>query len=164
MGSGHSGRQGSRADPIPRHCLSRFRRWDGKRCLCHKSNGRRRSVFFGEQLLLQDLALYGERVGALSVVCNSRETTDKVLGQLKATVRRNYSSPPRHGAEIVTRVLTMAGLTSVWLREVEEMRLRIQVARLRDEFGIYLLSSGRLCVAGLNEANVGRVALAISKV
>lgn len=98
------------------------------------------------------------------MVCNSRETTDKVLGQLKATVRRNYSSPPRHGAEIVTRVLTMAGLTSVWLREVEEMRLRIQVARLRDEFGIYLLSSGRLCVAGLNEANVGRVALAISKV
>lgn len=147
-------------------------------------------------------ALYGERVGALSVVSDCAATADKVLGQLKATVRRNYSSPPRHGAEIVARVLTKPGLKSAWLREVDQMRLRIQdmrhrlvdelsqvmpsrdfgflirqqgmfsytglsadqVDRLRDEFGIYLLSSGRLCVAGLNEANIGRVALAISKV
>lgn len=147
-------------------------------------------------------ALYGERVGALSVVCEAPELAEKVLGQLKATVRRNYSSPPRHGAAIVTQVLTKPGLRSAWLREVEEMRLRIQdmrqrlvdelsvsmpkrdfsfiirqkgmfsytglsasqVTRLREEFGIYLLSSGRLCVAGLNERNVKGVASAIAQV
>ena len=147
-------------------------------------------------------SLYGERVGGLSVVCDDAESASRVLGQLKATVRRNYSSPPNFGAQVVSTVLGDAGLKASWLAEVEEMRLRIlamrqtlvtvlkeavpgrnfdyllqqrgmfsytglsaaQVDRLRDEFGIYLIASGRMCVAGLNTRNVQRVAQAFAAV
>ncbi len=147
-------------------------------------------------------SLYGERVGGLSVVCDSAEEAGRVLGQLKATVRRNYSSPPNFGAQVVSCVLNDAALLNMWLAEVEAMRLRIaemrqalvselqailpgknvdyllkqrgmfsytglsaqQVDRLRDEFGIYLIASGRMCVAGLNRSNVKRVAEAFAAV
>ncbi|MDO6386599.1 MULTISPECIES: amino acid aminotransferase [unclassified Uliginosibacterium] len=146
-------------------------------------------------------SLYGERVGGLSVVCESEDAAARVLGQLKATVRRNYSSPPMLGAELVATVLGDAGLKTTWLAEVEGMRTRIlamretlrtalgnslpgrnfdylveqrgmfsytglsaaQVDRLREEAGIYLIRSGRICVAGLNDGNVGRVAEAFAK-
>lgn len=147
-------------------------------------------------------SLYGERVGGLSVICDDADAASRVLGQLKATVRRNYSSPPNFGAQIVSTVLGDAALKASWLAEVEEMRLRIltmrqtlvtalkeavpgrnfdyllqqrgmfsytglsetQVDRLRDEFGIYLIASGRMCVAGLNTRNVQRVARAFAAV
>lgn len=147
-------------------------------------------------------SLYGERVGGLSVVCEDANAAGRVLGQLKATVRRNYSSPPNFGAQLVATVLNDAGLKASWLAEVEAMRTRIkamrqtlvdalneamptgdftyllkqrgmfsytglsaaQVDRLREEFGIYLVSSGRICVAGLNNRNVHRVAQAFAAV
>lgn len=147
-------------------------------------------------------SLYGERVGGLSVVCEDSDTANRVLGQLKATVRRNYSSPPNFGAQVVAMVLNDAALKASWLAEVEAMRTRIlamrqelvnvlkeavpdvnfdyllkqrgmfsytglsaaQVDRLREEFGVYLISSGRMCVAGLNSRNVQRVAKAFSAV
>ncbi|MGG8260303.1 aromatic amino acid transaminase [Klebsiella aerogenes] len=141
-------------------------------------------------------SLYGERVGGLSIVCDDAETAGRVLGQLKATVRRNYSSPPNFGAQVVAAVLNDPALKASWLAEVEAMRTRIlamrqtlvdalkeavpgknfdyllkqrgmfsytglsaaQVDRLREEFGVYLIASGRMCVAGLNSRNVQRVA------
>ncbi|EPD3066977.1 aromatic amino acid transaminase [Klebsiella aerogenes] len=141
-------------------------------------------------------SLYGERVGGLSIVCDDAETAGRVLGQLKATVRRNYSSPPNFGAQVVAAVLNNPALKASWLAEVEAMRTRIlamrqtlvdalkeavpgknfdyllkqrgmfsytglsaaQVDRLREEFGVYLIASGRMCVAGLNSRNVQRVA------
>ncbi|WEF27896.1 aromatic amino acid transaminase [Klebsiella aerogenes] len=147
-------------------------------------------------------SLYGERVGGLSIVCEDAETAGRVLGQLKATVRRNYSSPPNFGAQVVAAVLNDAALKASWLAEVEAMRSRIltmrqtlvdvlkeavpgknfdyllkqrgmfsytgfssaQVDRLRDEFGVYLIASGRMCVAGLNSRNVQRVAQAFAAV
>lgn len=147
-------------------------------------------------------SLYGERVGGLSVVCENAETASRVLGQLKATVRRNYSSPPNFGAQVVALVLNDEKLKANWLAEVETMRRRIldmrqalvsvlkaempdrnfdyllqqrgmfsytglsseQVDRLRDEFGVYLIASGRMCVAGLNSNNVQRVAQAFAAV
>jgi len=147
-------------------------------------------------------SLYGERVGGLSVVCDSADEASRVLGQLKATVRRNYSSPPNFGAQVVSCVLNNAELKANWLAEVEEMRLRIlemrgtlvevlnqaapgknfdyllkqrgmfsytglsaeQVDRLRNEFGVYLIASGRICMAGLNHNNVRQVAEAIAAV
>ncbi|MCT4702923.1 aromatic amino acid transaminase [Enterobacteriaceae bacterium H20N1] len=147
-------------------------------------------------------SLYGERVGGLSVVCEDAEAAGRVLGQLKATVRRNYSSPPNFGAQVVATVLNDAQLKANWLAEVETMRRRIldmrqalvsvlksevpgrnfdyllqqrgmfsytglsaeQVDRLRDEFGVYLIASGRMCVAGLNSNNVRRVAQAFAAV
>ncbi|EKM0484846.1 TPA: aromatic amino acid transaminase [Escherichia coli] len=147
-------------------------------------------------------SLYGERVGGLSVLCEDAEAAGRVLGQLKATVRRNYSSPPNFGAQVVAAVLNDEALKASWLAELDEMRTRIlamrqelvkvlstempernfdyllnqrgmfsytglsaaQVDRLREEFGVYLIASGRMCVAGLNTANVQRVAKAFAAV
>ncbi|WP_033554131.1 aromatic amino acid transaminase [Escherichia coli] len=147
-------------------------------------------------------SLYGERVGGLSVLCEDAEAAGRVLGQLKATVRRNYSSPPNFGAQVVAAVLNDEALKASWLVEVEEMRTRIlamrqelvkvlstempernfdyllnqrgmfsytglsaaQVDQLREEFGVYLIASGRMCVAGLNTQNVHRVAKAFAVV
>ncbi|MHA6673975.1 aromatic amino acid transaminase [Enterobacter mori] len=147
-------------------------------------------------------SLYGERVGGLSVVCEDAEAAGRVLGQLKATVRRIYSSPPNFGAQVVATVLGDEKLKASWLAEVEAMRKRIlsmrqelvnvlkeavpghnfdyllkqrgmfsytglsaaQVDRLREEFGVYLIASGRMCVAGLNASNVQRVAQALAAV
>ncbi|EMJ6857091.1 TPA: aromatic amino acid transaminase [Escherichia coli] len=147
-------------------------------------------------------SLYGERVGGLSVLCEDAEAAGRVLGQLKATVRRNYSSPPNFGAQVVAAVLNDEALKASWLVKVEEMRTRIlamrqelvkvlstempernfdyllnqrgmfsytglsaaQVDQLREEFGVYLIASGRMCVAGLNTQNVHRVAKAFAAV
>ena len=70
-------------------------------------------------------SLYGERVGGLTIVCDDAATAQKVLGQLKATVRRIYSSPPTTGALLVNNVLTDADLTAQWQAELQEMRERI---------------------------------------
>ncbi|MEQ9844558.1 amino acid aminotransferase [Pectobacterium brasiliense] len=147
-------------------------------------------------------SLYSERVGGLSVVCDDADSAQRVLGQLKATVRRNYSSPPNFGAQVVSKVLNDAQLNADWKAEVEEMRTRIlsmrqelvsalknalpnrnfdylltqrgmfsytgfspeQVDRLREEFGVYLIASGRMCMAGLNHSNVQRVAAAFAAI
>jgi len=148
------------------------------------------------------MSLYGERCGALSVVCADAAEADNVLGQLKFTVRRNYSSPPIHGGQIVAAVLGTPELRRAWESELEAMRVRIrsmrealhavlsarlpgrdfgyflsqrgmfsytglqpgQVDRLREEFGVYLVRSGRICVAGLNRGNVEPTARAMAAV
>ncbi|GGY26765.1 amino acid aminotransferase [Paludibacterium paludis] len=147
-------------------------------------------------------SLYGERCGGLSVVTASKDEAARVLGQLKFTVRRNYSSPPTHGARIVASVLGDPELKAMWIAEVDEMRGRIktmrqtlfdvlktelpaldfshlitqkgmfsytgfsveQVNALRERFGIYLVGSGRMCVAGLNTGNALTVAKAFAAV
>jgi len=147
-------------------------------------------------------SLYGERVGGLSFVCDDQETAQRVLGQLKATVRRIYSSPPTTGALLVENVLNDEELHSLWLTEVEGMRTRIQKMRqilkdelsralpdqdfsylvnqngmfsytgltaeqvdlLKEKYGIYLVRSGRMCVAGLNQKNIYYVAEAMAAV
>ena len=150
----------------------------------------------------KSMSVYGERAGALSVVCTDAAEAELVLGQLKATVRRNYSSPPIHAAGIVARVLGDATLRPQWEREVAAMRERIlamrrslhavltaklpgrdfnyfltqrgmfsytglsaaQVDRLRDEHAVYLVRSGRMCMAGLSTKNVERTAAAFAAV
>lgn len=147
-------------------------------------------------------SLYGERVGGLSFVCQDADEAARVLGQLKATVRRNYSSPPTTGAALVNIILNDATLKQTWLDELEQMRTRIfavrdqlrsrllelvpngnfdyltaqqgmfsytglsaaQVDRLKEEFGVYLVRSGRICVSGLNQRNINYVAESIAKV
>ncbi len=159
-------------------------------------------VFFVANSFSKSMSLYGERAGALSLVCADRAEAELVLGQLKATVRRNYSSPPLHAAGIVARVLGEPALRGRWEAEVAAMRERIlamrrrlhavlasakpgrdfgyfltqrgmfsytgltaaQVERLRAEYAVYLLRSGRICVAGLNSGNVERAAEAIAAV
>ncbi len=158
--------------------------------------------FFVANSFSKSMSVYGERAGALSVVCADAAEAQLVLGQLQATVRRNYSSPSIHAAGIVSRVLGDAALRPAWEADVAAMRERImgmrrnlhgvlsakvpgrdfgyflsqrgmfsytgltaaQVDRLREEFGVYLVRSGRMCVAGLNTGNVERTAAAIAAV
>ena len=158
--------------------------------------------FFVSTSFSKSFSLYGERVGALSVVCASKEEATRVLSQLKIAIRTNYSNPPTHGAQIVATVLTTPALRTVWEDELAAMRVRIkemrtllvekltaagvqgdlsyivrqkgmfsysglnkdQMVRLRGEFGVYGVDSGRICVAALNTKNIGYVADAIVKV
>ena len=150
----------------------------------------------------KSMSLYGERCGALSVACADAEEAGRVLGQLKFTIRRNYSNPPIHGGQIVAAVLSEPDLRARWESELDGMRQRMlgmrrslhdglaallpghdfgylltqrgmfsytglspaQVERLRAEHAVYLIRSGRLCVAGLNRANVEPTAQAIAAV
>ena len=158
--------------------------------------------FFVSTSFSKSFSLYGERVGALSVVCASKDEAARVLSQLKIVIRTNYSSPPTQGAQVVATVLTTPALRSLWEGELTAMRVRIkqmrgalvdklkaagvtqdlsfitrqqgmfsysglstpQMQRLRSEFGIYGLDSGRICMAALNSRNLDAVAAAIAKV
>lgn len=77
----------------------------------------------------KSFSLYGERVGALSVVTASRDEAVRVLSQLKIAIRTNYSNPPTHGGAIVTAVLTNPELRALWEKELGEMRVRIKAMR-----------------------------------
>ena len=85
--------------------------------------------FFVANSFSKSMSVYGERCGALSVVCPDAAQAELVLGQLKFTVRRNYSSPPIHGGQIVATVLTEPALRSAWKAELEAMRERILAMR-----------------------------------
>ena len=159
-------------------------------------------TFFVSSSFSKSFSLYGERVGALSIVSESKEESARVLSQVKRVIRTNYSNPPTHGASIVAAVLNSPELRAQWEEELAEMRLRIrgmrtqmvellakhapqrdfsfvgrqrgmfsysglsveQVHRLRNEFGIYALDTGRICVAALNQSNIHVVTDAIVQV
>ncbi|WP_028997211.1 amino acid aminotransferase [Azohydromonas australica] len=150
--------------------------------------------------LSKNMGLYGERCGALSVVCGDAGQAEHVLGQLKLAVRRSYSSPPLHAGRVAAQVLGAPELRAAWAQELDGMRQRIlsmrralhaalvqrrpaqdwsyllrqrgmfsytglsaaQVDRLREEHAIYLVRSGRICLAGLNATCIGTVAQAIA--
>lgn len=158
--------------------------------------------FFVSSSFSKSFSLYGERVGALSIIADSAEQASRVLSQLKQVIRTNYSNPPTHGASVVGLVLNTPELNQLWQEELGEMRERIllmrklmveqlaakgakkdfsfvaeqrgmfsysgltkeQVDRLRDEFAIYAVSSGRICVAALNLNNIDAVTDAIVQV
>ena len=77
----------------------------------------------------KSFSLYGERVGALSVVCADADEAARVLSQLKIVIRTNYSNPPTHGAAIVETVLGDPELRAQWVEELGEMRDRIKAMR-----------------------------------
>jgi len=149
----------------------------------------------------KSFSLYGERVGALSVVSGSADEARAVQSQVKRIIRTIYSSPSTHGAALVAGVLNDPELRTLWERELGAMRARIhelrgqlvdrlaalghpeydfirrqtgmfsysglgkaQVERLRDEFGIYAVGTGRICLSALNQSNLDYVAKAISVV
>jgi len=158
--------------------------------------------FFVATSFSKSFSLYGERVGALSVVCASRDEAARVLSQLKIVIRTNYSNPPTFGAQVVATVLTTPALRSLWEQELAGMRERIratrrqlverltaagvtqpldyitqqngmfsysglskaQMHRLRDEFGVYGVDSGRICVAAINSRNIDTVVQALVSV
>ena len=116
----------------------------------------------------KSMSLYGERAGALSVVCETAEEAERVLGQMKATVRRNYSSPAIHAAGIVSRVLGDTTLRAAWHADVAAMRTRIQAMRRSlhgvlsakkpgRDFGYFLSQRGMFSYTGLSAAQVDRL-------
>jgi len=124
--------------------------------------------FFVTNSFSKNMSIYGERAGALSVVCASAAEAELVLGQLKATVRRNYSSPPIHAGGIVSRVLGDAVLRAAWQADVTAMRERIlamrrslhavlRVKRPGRDFGYFLSQRGMFSYTGLSAAQVDRL-------
>jgi aromatic-amino-acid transaminase len=167
----------------------------------------RKFVASGEDFLVstsfsKSLSLYGERVGALSILCQNKDEAARVLSQLKIVIRTNYSNPPTHGGQVAATILNTPELRALWEQELAGMRVRIkqmrsalveklkakgvkrdfgfitqqvgmfsysglakeQMVRLRNEFGIYGLDSGRICVAALNTKNLDYVTESIAKV
>ena len=158
--------------------------------------------FFVSTSFSKSLSLYGERVGALSVLCRDKEEAGRVLSQLKIVIRTNYSNPPTHGGQIAATILNTPELRALWEEELAAMRVRIkemrgaiveklkaagvqrdfgfitqqvgmfsysgltkdQMVRLRNEFGVYGIDSGRICVAALNSKNIDYVAQSIAQV
>ncbi|MBK1613441.1 aromatic amino acid aminotransferase [Rubrivivax gelatinosus] len=124
--------------------------------------------FFVSNSFSKSMSLYGERAGALSVVCADRAEADLVLGQMKATVRRNYSSPGLHAAGVVAAVLGDAGLRASWEADVAAMRERILAMRRalhevlaarrpERDFGYFLSQRGMFSYTGLSAAQVDRL-------
>jgi aromatic-amino-acid transaminase len=77
----------------------------------------------------KSFSLYGERVGALSVLCEDAQEAQRVLSQLKIMIRTNYSNPPIHGGAVVAEVLNTPALRQIWEKELAEMRVRIKSMR-----------------------------------
>jgi aromatic-amino-acid transaminase len=160
------------------------------------------SPVFVSSSFSKSFSLYGERVGALSVIGSSSDEAARVLSQLKRLIRTNYSNPPTHGGQIVATVLNTPELRAIWEKELSGMRDRIrdmrrqlveklrqqapgaefsfverqrgmfsysgltkaQVTRLREEFSVYAIDTGRICVAAINSRNIDYIAEAIGKV
>ncbi|WP_131111282.1 amino acid aminotransferase [Sulfuricystis thermophila] len=157
--------------------------------------------FFVSSSFSKSFSLYGERVGALTIVTANKDESARVLSQVKRVIRTNYSNPPTHGGAIVAACLSSPELRQMWEDELAGMRNRIrtmrtslveklatngakgfefinvqrgmfsytglsaaQVERLKSEFGIYAVSTGRICVAALNTRNIEYVAKAIAAV
>jgi len=85
--------------------------------------------FFVSTSFSKSFSLYGERVGALSVLCENKEEAARVLSQLKIAIRTNYSNPPTHGGAVVATVLGTPELRALWEQELGEMRVRIKAMR-----------------------------------
>lgn len=150
----------------------------------------------------KNFGLYNERIGGLTLVATTPESTEQAFSQVKRMIRANYSNPPAHGGEVVATILGDAELRALWLDELQAMRERIkamrkalveglaqaeatgdysfieqqngmfsfsglspeQVERLKNEFGIYAVGSGRINVAGITQANLSALVQAIKAV
>ena len=86
-------------------------------------------TFFVSTSFSKSFSLYGERVGALSVLCDNKEEAARVLSQLKIVIRTNYSNPPIHGGAVVAAVLGNPELCALWEKELGDMRARIKAMR-----------------------------------
>ena len=158
--------------------------------------------FFVASSFSKNFSLYGERVGALTIVTASKDESTRVMSQVIRLIHYNYSNPPIHGGALVAGVLASPELRQMWETELAGMRDRIrgmrtslvdaikaqavaqdfsfivqqrgmfsytgltaaQVERMKEEFGIYAVSTGRICLAALNSKNVDYVAKAIATV
>ena len=124
--------------------------------------------FFVSTSFSKSFSLYGERVGALSVLCASKEEADRVLSQLKIVIRTNYSNPPIHGGAVVAAVLNNPTLRAQWEQELGEMRARIKVMRkslvqglkaagVKADMGFITTQIGMFSYSGLSKDQMVRL-------
>ena len=113
----------------------------------------------------KSFSLYGERVGALTLVTSSKDETGRVLSQLKRVIRTNYSNPPTHGGTVVSMVLNSPELYQLWVDELATMRNRIRDMRkqlveklkangAKGNFDFVLAQRGMFSYSGLTPAQV----------
>jgi aromatic-amino-acid transaminase len=116
----------------------------------------------------KSFSLYGERVGALSVVANDKEEASRVLSQLKIAIRTNYSNPPIHGGAVVAAVLNNPELRALWEKELGEMRVRIKAMRqklvdslkaagVQQDMGFITTQIGMFSYSGLTKDQMVRL-------
>ena len=171
------------------------------------AQGLRKFAEHNKELLIansfsKNFGLYNERVGGITLVAETNEIAQAAFSQIKAGIRSNYSNPPSHGAAIVTTILNDEKLYEQWVKEVADMRVRIQemrdlfvatlkekgvkgdfsfisrqlgmfsfsgltveqVNRLKEEFAVYIVGSGRISVAGMTKNNMQPLCDALAKV
>ncbi|MES2360861.1 MAG: amino acid aminotransferase [Pseudomonadota bacterium] len=124
--------------------------------------------FFVSTSFSKSFSLYGERVGALSVLCESKEEADRVLSQLKLVIRTNYSNPQIHGGTVVATVLNTPALRAQWEEELTEMRVRIKAMRqklvdglkaagVKQDMSFITTQIGMFSYSGLNKDQMVRL-------
>ena len=124
--------------------------------------------FFVSTSFSKSFSLYGERVGALSVLCESKEEADRVLSQMKVVIRTNYSNPQIHGATVVANVLNNPELCALWEKELTEMRVRIKAMRqklvdglkaagVREDMSFITTQVGMFSYSGLSKDQMVRL-------
>ncbi|MCM3563282.1 amino acid aminotransferase [Hydrogenophaga intermedia] len=116
----------------------------------------------------KSFSLYGERVGALSVLCADKAEAERVLSQLKIVIRTNYSNPPTHGGAVVAAVLNNPELRALWEKELGEMRVRIKAMRqqlvdglkaagVKQDMGFITEQIGMFSYSGLTKEQMVRL-------
>jgi aromatic-amino-acid transaminase len=115
----------------------------------------------------KSFSLYGERVGALSIVGANREEAQRVQSLVKRIIRSIYSSPSTHGGALVAGVLNSVELRALWEQELTEMRERIHAMRAgmvqglaaqgASQFGFIQKQAGMFSYSGLSKAQVDRL-------
>ena len=124
--------------------------------------------FFVATSFSKSFSLYGERVGALSVLCQDKEEAGRVLSQLKIVIRTNYSNPPIHGGTVVAMVLNTPELRAMWEKELGDMRLRIKQMRIalveklkaagiKEDMGFITTQIGMFSYSGLAKDQMVRL-------
>jgi aromatic-amino-acid transaminase len=124
--------------------------------------------FFVSTSFSKSFSLYGERVGALSVLCESKDQADRVLSQLKLVIRTNYSNPQIHGGTVVATVLNTPALRTQWEGELSEMRVRIKAMRqklvdglkaagVKQDMGFITSQIGMFSYSGLTKDQMVRL-------
>ena len=125
-------------------------------------------TFFVSTSFSKSFSLYGERVGALSVLCTDKDEAARVLSQLKIMIRTNYSNPPTHGGAVVATVLGDAALRAQWEQELAGMRTRIKAMRkklveglkaagVKQDMGFITTQIGMFSYSGLSKEQMVRL-------
>ena len=124
--------------------------------------------FFVASSFSKSFSLYGERVGALSVLCDNQDEAARVLSQLRVVIRTNYSNPPTHGGTVVAAVLANPQWRALWESELAGMRTRIKAMRqklvdglkaagLQQDMGFITGQIGMFSYSGLSREQMVRL-------